>query len=94
MLFAHLTTAGCSGAKLSESAVSAGILGELVSDTGKSQVLKHGIDLKKFNHLSTTISTEEVARIIDMTKSHNHIHVVHYKKPASWYVTAEGGGKQ
>gem|GEM_PF-6761863 len=47
--------------KLPESTVPANTLWELVNVTGKPHVLKHAIDFKIFNHLSASISAEEVA---------------------------------
>ena len=53
------------GYKLPESKVPADILWGLMYDTGKPQVLKHGVNFKVFNHLAEPISAEEVARMLD-----------------------------
>jgi len=50
---------------LPESKVPADLLWGLRADTGKPQVLKHGIDFKVFNHLAEPISGEDIARILD-----------------------------
>ncbi len=60
MLFVYLMLTWFGMDKLPESTVPANTLWELVNATGKPQVMKHAIDFKIFNHLSATISAEEV----------------------------------
>lgn len=55
--------------KLPESKVPADIFWDIMYNTGKPQVLKHGINFKVFNYLSEPISAEVVAKKLETKPS-------------------------